>query len=111
MLGKNPKAGLADFMATGLFAYCPQFKEHQAQLESLLTIENLHLDNEAEVWTLLAACFGYRPEQGGQLVHAWKGSNELKAQVTKALDMLWDNAKVTDEEPKAEEKAEDKPEA
>ena len=34
-----------------------------------------------------------------------------RAQVTKALDMLWDNAKVTDEEPKAEEKAEDKPEA
>ena len=30
MLGKNPKAGLADFMATGLFAYCPQFKELSA---------------------------------------------------------------------------------
>lgn len=88
MLGKNPKAGLADFMATGLFAYCPQFKEHQAQLNSLLAIENLHLDNEAEVWTLLAACFDYHPEQGGQLVHAWKGSNELKAQVTKALRAL-----------------------
>ena len=33
-------------------------------------------------------------------------ANEVALQVTKALDMLWDNAKVTDAEEKAEETTE-----
>lgn len=88
MLGKNPQTGLKDFLATDLYRYCPQFATQKEALAKLLTITDLHLDNEAEVWTLLAASFGYNPQEGGQLVHAWKGSNELKTQVTKALGAL-----------------------
>ena len=83
-------------------------------LDEIVKAEDIKAD-EADVDKLLE---GYATAMNQSLEDLKKSFDagqmeyfQHRAQVTKALDMLWDNAKVTDEEPKAEEKAEDKPEA
>ncbi|MCP0886155.1 CCA tRNA nucleotidyltransferase [Ligilactobacillus sp. WILCCON 0076] len=84
LIGKNPRAGLEDFLKTKLYMYCPLFELKEAGLEKIKTIPNLKLDNEEQCWTLIATCFELTAEEAGQLVHAWKCSKELKMNVTKA---------------------------
>ena len=83
-------------------------------LDEIVKAEDIKAD-EADVDKLLE---GYATAMNQSLEDLKKSFDagqmeyfQHRAQVTKALDMLWDNAKVTDEEPKTEEKAEDKPEA
>ena len=83
-LGQNPPAGLKDFLATGLYKYCPGLSGAKDRLSALLVTGNgWHLQNTDQVWGLLATQLGLT---GNGIVHflkQWKTSNDTIKQVKK----------------------------
>ena len=85
-------------------------------IDEIIKAESIEAD-DADVDKMLE---GYTSAMGQTVEELKKSFNaeqlnyfKHRAQVNKALDLMWNNAKITDEEPKAEEapKAEEKPEA
>lgn len=85
-LGQNPPAGLKDFLATGLYKYCPGLSGAKDRLSALLVTGNgWHLQNTDQVWGLLATQLGLT---GNGIVHflkQWKTSNDTIKQVKKII--------------------------
>lgn len=63
MLGKNPLKGIKDMLNTNLCNYIPGFKNHLSEFKSVLNINNLYLENESQVWTLICYQFGLNTKQ------------------------------------------------
>ena len=85
-------------------------------IDEIIKAESIEAD-DADVDKMLE---GYTSAMGQTVEELKKSFNaeqlnyfKHRAQVNRALDLMWNNAKITDEEPKAEEapKAEEKPEA
>lgn len=87
MLGKNPARGLASLVATKLYQFCPSFAK-QAPVFDRLTRLELQLDDEAQVWTLLAYLMDLDVKQTNMLLRQWKSSKDLMGQVVTALTAL-----------------------
>lgn len=81
LLGKNPNAGVAEFIKTNLYKYCPEFDQYKEQLNKIAAIPNLSLANENQCWTLIGHEFGLSPQATTVLLRKWKSSKELINQV------------------------------
>ncbi|GLB46884.1 CCA-adding enzyme [Philodulcilactobacillus myokoensis] len=77
MLGQAPKVGLLQMLKTNLYQFVPVFNRYFHDLNQILSIPNLKLDNEDQVWALIAYMFDDRKKQINQLLKAWKSSNEV----------------------------------
>ncbi|KRM67877.1 tRNA CCA-pyrophosphorylase [Apilactobacillus ozensis DSM 23829 = JCM 17196] len=82
MLGKNPLKGIKDMLNTNLCNYIPGFKNHLSEFKSVLNINNLYLENESQVWTLICYQFGLNTKQIKSFLKAWKTSNQIIGNVT-----------------------------
>lgn len=83
-------------------------------LDEIVKAENAEVD-EKDVDGMLqeyaSAMDKTLDEMKAGLNESQKSYFEHRSQINRVLDMMWDSAKVTDEEPKAEEKAEEAPKA
>ncbi|MCK8606491.1 CCA tRNA nucleotidyltransferase [Apilactobacillus ozensis] len=82
MLGKNPLKGIKDMLNTNLCNYVPEFKNHLSEFKAVLNINNLHLENESQVWTLICYQFGLNTKQIKSFLKDWKTSNQIIGNVT-----------------------------
>ncbi len=85
LLGQNPVAGLKDFIATGLYQYCPGLENAQAALSALLILNQWHLENEAQLWSVLSLQLQLDQKEIGKFLKKWKTANDLIAQVKKVV--------------------------
>lgn len=88
MLGTNPNRGLADMVATRLNEYCPGLAGKGAVLQELLAYPLSQLENETQVWALLARMLQLRSAQINRFLKQWKTSNELIRHVTATVRVL-----------------------
>ena len=88
LLGKNPKKGITGFIETQLFAYCPMFKTMDQVFKKILSLEQLHFNNEVTAWTLVCYLSLDNHKQVSKLLKAWKCSNELIANVQNCFSAL-----------------------
>jgi len=94
LLGQEPAVGLVSFVETGLFQYCPDFKDAQSALESMIKIADLRLPNEATAWGLICHLLNFSSPQTSQFLKNWKTSNQMIESVlktTKALNAILEN--------------------
>lgn len=94
LLGQEPAVGLVSFVETGLFQYCPDFKDAQSALEAMIKIADLHLPNEATAWGLICYLLNFSSPQTSQFLKNWKTSNQMIESVlktTKALTAILEN--------------------
>lgn len=94
LLGQEPAVGLVSFVETGLFQYCPDFKDAQSALESMIKIADLRLPNEATAWGLICYLLNFSSPQTSQFLKNWKTSNQMIESVlktTKALTAILEN--------------------
>ncbi|GGI62928.1 CCA tRNA nucleotidyltransferase [Limosilactobacillus caviae] len=84
-LGQNPVAGLKDFIATGLYQYCPGLANTKDQLATLLVLNQWHLENEAQVWAVLGLQLQLDQSEIAKFLKKWKTANDLIAQVKKII--------------------------
>ncbi|MFC6274776.1 CCA tRNA nucleotidyltransferase [Levilactobacillus tangyuanensis] len=75
--GQAPKRGLAAFMTTGLWQYCPEFVGHRASLKDLSERLEAGLSSETAAWTLLTTQFSLATSQIGTFLKAWKTANQM----------------------------------
>ncbi|MBB1099538.1 CCA tRNA nucleotidyltransferase [Limosilactobacillus sp. WF-MT5-A] len=85
LLGQNPVAGLKDFIATGLYYYCPGLENAQDALSALLILNQWHLENEAQLWSVLSLQLQLDQKEIGKFLKKWKTANDLIAQVKKVV--------------------------
>ncbi len=85
LLGQNPVAGLKDFIATGLYQYCPGLENAQAALSALLILNQWHLENKAQLWSVLSLQLQLDQKEIGKFLKKWKTANDLIAQVKKVV--------------------------
>ena len=85
LLGQNPVAGLKDFIATGLYQYCPGLENAQAALSALLILNQWHLENEVQLWSVLSLQLQLDQKEIGKFLKKWKTANDLIAQVKKVV--------------------------
>lgn len=84
LLGITPPAGLADFLATDLYRYCPGLSDHQAGLKQLAARTGWPLTSPVAAWTALVLALEL-PQRGlADFLRAWKLSNHLIAAVKRA---------------------------
>ncbi|MCC3237030.1 CCA tRNA nucleotidyltransferase, partial [Pediococcus acidilactici] len=88
MLGTNPNRGLADMVATRLHEYCPGLAGKGAVLQELLAYPLSQLENETQIWALLAWMLQLRGAQINRFLKQWKTSNELIRHVTATVRVL-----------------------
>lgn len=77
LLGRNPQAGLTDFLATDLYLYCPLFDDKEAVFRKILQLKTLQIRNEESAWTLLCYLSSLSSSSVKKLLRAWKSSNGL----------------------------------
>lgn len=87
-MGKNPARGLATFIDTNLYHYCPGLNDAKQVLTTLLPKLTTGLTSEAVVWTLLAASLKLTPKAVGHFLRGWKTANQLINEVTAAYQCL-----------------------
>lgn len=86
MLGQNPVAGLKDFVATGLFSYCPGMANAKQQLSTMLVLNHWQLQNEAQVWATVCLQLGIVDRAAiNKFLKQWKTANDLIARVNKII--------------------------
>ncbi|WP_076461792.1 CCA tRNA nucleotidyltransferase [Limosilactobacillus caccae] len=86
LLGQNPVAGLKDFIATGLYRYCPGMATAGQQLTALLVLNQWQLENEAQVWATVCLQLGITDRPAvNKFLKQWKTANDLIAQVNKII--------------------------
>lgn len=77
MMAKRPKQGLLDMVKTDMYKYIPVFGDHRDDLISISKLNNLKLNSEIEVWSLISFAFQLYSEQIHHLLKKWKASNDV----------------------------------
>jgi tRNA nucleotidyltransferase (CCA-adding enzyme) len=86
LLGQNPVTGLKDFIATGLYRYCPGMATAGQQLTALLVLNQWQLENEAQAWATICLQLGITDRPAvNKFLKQWKTANDLIAQVNKII--------------------------
>ncbi|WP_061776892.1 CCA tRNA nucleotidyltransferase [Levilactobacillus senmaizukei] len=75
--GQTPKRGLAAFMTTGLWQYCPEFSGHEASLNDLSERLSTGMSSETAAWSLLTTQFSLDASQISPFLKAWKTANQM----------------------------------
>ncbi len=89
LLGKNPKKGIAGFLETKLFVYCPLFNTMEQVLKTILSLAQLHFKNDVAAWTLVCyLALDDDHKQISRLLKSWKCSNELIVDVQSSFSAL-----------------------
>ncbi|KRL01219.1 cca-adding enzyme (trna nucleotidyltransferase) [Liquorilactobacillus capillatus DSM 19910] len=88
LLGKNPQAGLKDFMATELYHYCPLFSDKKQVFNKLMNLNSSQLTEEEAAWTLLCYLSNLASSGVKELLRAWKSSNSLISNVIVATELV-----------------------
>lgn len=88
MMGQNPTAGLAKFLETDLYRYCPGLAQQQSKLTALLPLAKWRLSSDVQVWTLMAWQLGLSRTEISTFLKAWKTSNDLVKAVQRAVSAL-----------------------
>ncbi|WP_267201848.1 CCA tRNA nucleotidyltransferase [Limosilactobacillus kribbianus] len=88
LLGQNPVAGLTDFLATGLYKYCPGLENTEEDLAGLLKLRGWGLENPSQAWSLLCLQLGLSGKAIAAFLKQWKNSNDLIRQVKKILPVV-----------------------
>lgn len=86
--GNWPAKGLQIFLDTGLYQYCPDFKDRLSALQSLATTLTASAGDETAVWTLICTEFGLQGRQIDQFLKHWKSANHLIDAVRTAVAMV-----------------------
>ncbi|KID42591.1 CCA tRNA nucleotidyltransferase [Fructilactobacillus fructivorans] len=82
MLGKAPSRGLNQMIETKLIQYVPIFNNYVSNIADLATLSiSDYLNNETQVWSLLAVQCGLNDDQINHMMKAWKCSNKLTENV------------------------------
>ncbi|WP_225047284.1 CCA tRNA nucleotidyltransferase [Lacticaseibacillus kribbianus] len=85
MQGRDRNAGLANFIATGLYAHAPRLADHLAGLQALAQLSDTQIEDPAVAWTLLAH-LTHEPVR--PLMKAWKQANAMSDLVAAATTLL-----------------------
>ncbi|WP_281164964.1 CCA tRNA nucleotidyltransferase [Liquorilactobacillus sicerae] len=88
LLGQDVQLGLAPFIQTGLFRYCPQMRDYQVPLQRMLTLPKLNFKTAAAAWGLFAYLANFSPSKLGNFLKSWKSSNQLIEETKKILQVL-----------------------
>lgn len=88
LLGQQPVSGLKDFIATGLYRYCPGLADQQDALSGLLVLNNWQLENTQQAWAMLCVQLGLTGKSIGRFLKRWKTSNDLIKQVKKIVPLI-----------------------
>jgi tRNA nucleotidyltransferase (CCA-adding enzyme) len=95
MLGSKPNRGLEDMLTTGLNEYCPGFKGHLAELKQLTDYPLELLENQEQVWTIIAWSLNLSNREVAPFLKQWKTSNDLIKNVSATLKVLEMNGSST----------------
>lgn len=87
MLGQAAANGLAQLIETNLFQYLPGLSD-SATVLSQLSQNNIALNNEAQVWSLLAITIGINDQQVAKWLRRWKTSNKIINDVEVTVKLL-----------------------
>ena len=88
LLGQRPVSGLKDFIATGLYRYCPGLADQEAALSQLLVLNNWQLENNQQAWAMLCFQLSLSTKQVGSFLKRWKTSNDLIRQVKQIVPLV-----------------------
>lgn len=88
LLGQQPVSGLKDFIATGLYRYCPGLADQKDVLSGLLVLNNWLLENTQQAWAMLCVQLGLTGQQIGRFLKKWKTSNDLIKQVKRIVPLV-----------------------
>ena len=88
MLGVAAQNGLNVMLDTGLDRHVPVLGEHEQALKQLAN-SPLNLQNEVQVWSLLAFKFGFSRGQISSCVKKWKTANKIINDVILTTELLF----------------------
>lgn len=88
LMGQNPASGLAKFLETGLYRYCPGLDHQQAKLAALLPLSKWQLSSDAQVWSLMAWQLSLSRQGISSFLKSWKTSNDLIKAVQKRVPAI-----------------------
>lgn len=88
LMGQNPASGLAKFLETGLYQYCPGLDHQQAKLAALLPLSKWQLLSDAQVWSLMAWQLSLSRQGISSFLKSWKTSNDLIKAVQKRVPAI-----------------------
>ncbi|MCI1985943.1 MAG: CCA tRNA nucleotidyltransferase [Lactobacillus sp.] len=85
LVGNQRRAGLATFVATGLYRYVPLMAAKQKELVALQQLPDTPIADPAVAWTLVCQCLQLAVPQ---TMKAWKQANQLSHLVQAAVALL-----------------------
>nr|WP_203629101.1 CCA tRNA nucleotidyltransferase [Lentilactobacillus fungorum] len=88
MMGKDAKRGLDLTLITNLYRHMPGFASKKAQLQAIATT-GFSVQNEVQVWALLAFYFNDHSEQIKRFLKAWKSANQVIEDVILTTELLF----------------------
>lgn len=88
LMGQNPASGLAKFLETGLYRYCPGLDHQQAKIAALLPLSKWQLSSDAQVWSLMAWQLSLSRQGISSFLKSWKTSNDLIKAVQKRVPAI-----------------------
>lgn len=88
MMGQNPTVGLAKFLETGLYQFCPGLNDKQAKLVTLLPLTKWQLVSDVQVWALMAWQLSLSRQEIAPFLKSWKTSNDLIKAVQKTVPAI-----------------------
>ncbi|ORN25315.1 CCA-adding enzyme [Lentilactobacillus parabuchneri] len=88
MLGVAAQNGLNVMLDTGLDRHVPVLGEHEQALKQLAN-SPLNLQNEVQVWSLLAFKFGFSRGQISSFLKKWKTANKIINDVILTTELLF----------------------
>ena len=91
MLGQKPTQGFQMMLETGLSEFCPGFNQQIEKLKIMLQYNLSQLNDDVEVWSLIAQTLGLTDNQINKFLKSWKLSNDLIKNVRATLSVLADN--------------------
>lgn len=77
LLGQWPAKGLAVFLETALFKYCPDFTNRESQLRAMQHQLTKKMSSETAVWGLIGTVFELNDQGITTLLKDWKSANQL----------------------------------
>lgn len=88
LMGQNPTVGLAKFLETGLYRYCPGLEHQQNRLTALLPLTKWQLSSDTQVWSLIAWQLSLSRQEITAFLKSWKTANDLIKAVQKTVPAI-----------------------
>lgn len=88
LLGDFRNQGLAAFVETKCYIYCPQLKEDGEALLRFADLPSIPLKKESQAWALLLNQLGRSEQEVAPFLKAWKCSNQMIREVQRLVKGL-----------------------